>query len=214
MAVIHIVDDGTAGIGELASSLREAGHVVVVAADGDELQKLAVTDPLTGLPNMRRMMEIGTQELLRAQRSAGLLCVLMVDIDHFQALNDERGHSAGDAVIQAVSGTCAQTVRAIDTVGRLHGGGFAVVAPMTDCRGAVELADRLRDRVEARSVPWEGGELRTTVSVGVAQGTPKTRSFDALLIAAEKALRRAKDSGRNRVAATIYTAPDESGPAA
>ena len=221
MAVIHIVDDGTAGIGELAAGLRQAGHVVVVAPEDSqglaalgeslrsELERVAVTDPLTGLANRRRLIDAGEGELLRAQRAQSLLCVLMLDIDHFRRINDTHGHDAGDAVIKAVAQACAQTVRALDTLARLDGGRFAIVAPMTDCKGAVELGERLRERVEATAVERGGTGLRATLSVGVAQGTPKSRNFDTLLIAAEQALRRAKRAGRNRVAATIYAAPEE-----
>src|SRR6185436_17162986 len=177
VTVIHIVDDGTAGVGELATRLRAEGHVVVVATEGTgalgalgderlraELERMAVTDPLTGLANRHRLVDAGEQELLRAQRANSLLCVLMLDIDYFRRINDTHGHAAGDAVIQAVAQTCAQTVRALDTVARLDGGGFAIVAPMTDCKGAVELGERLRERVEANVVAWEGGGLRATLS--------------------------------------------------
>lgn len=197
---------------------RVQNHLALMRAVEDlrianeSLERMAITDSLTGLVNRRRLIEVGTQELQRAQRSpnaAGLLCALMIDIDHFKDVNDRHGHPAGDALIQAIARTCAEEVRAIDTVGRLGGEEFAVVAPMTDCKGAVELAERLRERVQALSVPWEGHELRVTISVGVAQGTAKTRGFDALLSAADQALYRAKNAGRNRVAATIYGATGE-----
>ena len=189
------------------------GNHLALARALEELKRMEVTDSLTGLASRRRLIEVGAQELLRAQRSpnsAGLMCALMIDIDRFKAVNDTHGQPAGDAVIQAIARTCMQTVRAIDTVGRLGGEEFAVVVPMTDCRGGVELAERLRERVEATTTPWNGGQgLKVTVSVGVAQGTAKTRSFDALLSAADQALSRAKSAGRNRVAATIYGAPEE-----
>ena len=197
---------------------RVQNHLALVQAQQDlraaneALQRMAVTDSLTGLVNRRRLIEMGTQELARSQRmpkTQNLICALMIDIDHFKAINDEHGHPAGDAVIQAVARTCAEAVRAIDTVGRLGGEEFAVVLPLTDCKGGVELADRLRQRVEKTPVPWEGREIRVTISVGVAQGTPKTRSFQALLGAAEQALYRAKNAGRNRVAATIYGTAEE-----
>lgn len=198
---------------------RVRNHLALVRAVEDlrlaneSLERMAVTDSLTGLVNRRRLIEVGTQELLRAQRSpnaGGLLCALMIDIDHFKDVNDRHGHPAGDALIQAIARTCAEEVRAIDTVGRLGGEEFAVVAPMTDCKGAVELAERLRERVQGLSVPWNGSDvLRVTISVGVAQGTPRTRGFDALLSAADQALYRAKNAGRNRVAATIYGATEE-----
>ena len=173
-------------------------------AANEALQRVAVTDELTGLANRRRLIDVGTQELARAQRmpkTQNLICALVIDIDRLRAVNDLDGHPAGDAVIQAVARTCAETIRAIDTIGRVGGEEFAIVLPMTDCKGGVELAERLRDRI-AKS-------QKVTISVGVAQGTPKTRGFEALLGAADEALRRAKKAGGNRVAATIYGNAEE-----
>jgi len=198
---------------------RVQNHLALVRANeelraaNEMLQRLAVTDALSGLANRRRFLEVGSQELERARRSGGLLCVLMLDIDHFKAINDTHGHPAGDAVIQAVARTLSDGVRSIDLAGRLGGEEFAVLLPITDCKGAVELADRLRERIASQAIPWENGqELRVTVSVGVAQGTPKTRTFEALLGAADQALYRAKNAGRNRVAATIYGSSQEGAP--
>jgi diguanylate cyclase (GGDEF)-like protein len=173
-------------------------------AANEALQRMAVTDPLTGLANRRRLIDVGRQELARAQRMPkmqSLICALVIDIDGLKAINEKDGHPAGDAMIAAVARACAETIRAIDTIGRLAGEEFAIVVPMTDCKGGVELAERLRGRI-AKS-------LAVTISVGVAQGTPKTRSFEALLGAADEALNRAKKAGGNRVAATIYGNAEE-----
>jgi two-component system cell cycle response regulator len=184
---------------------RVQNHLALVRARLDlrianeALQRIAVTDSLTGLATRRRLIEVGAQELARAQRMPriqSLICALVIDIDNLKAINERDGQPAGDAVIRAVAQTCAQTIRTVDTMGRLAGEEFGIVLPMTDCKGGVELAERLRDRI-ARS-------LAVTVSLGVAQGTPKTRSFEALLGAADEALGRAKKAGGNRVAATIY----------
>jgi len=194
---------------------RVQNHLAMVRAQ-DELRaanealgRMAITDPLTGVANRRRFMEVGIQELARAQRSKDPVCVLMLDIDHFKRVNDSLGHPAGDAVIQAVARTCTDSVRTIDLVGRLGGEEFAVIVPMTACPGAVELAERLRARVEACEIPWEaGGPLRATVSVGVAQATGNTKDFAALVGSADRMLYQAKNAGRNRVAATVYGPQD------
>jgi diguanylate cyclase (GGDEF)-like protein len=195
---------------------RVRNHLALVRANeelrtaNEALARLAVTDPLTGVANRRRFMEVGAQELMRAQRAGnGLVCVLMLDIDHFKAINDTHGHPAGDAVIQAIAAACVQAVRAIDTVGRLGGEEFGILLPQTECTGAVEVAERLREKIESTVVSTEEGALRVTVSIGVAQGTAKTRAFESLLSAADKALYRAKKAGRNRVANTIWGAPEE-----
>ena len=232
MATVLVIADDGANPGALRRSLEQAGHRVVDATGeagldraADELarvseelreatRRLEATDPLTGLASRGRLQEAGAQELARVQRTSGLLCVLVADVDRLEEINEAHGHGAGDAVVGAVAQAVASTVRTVDFAARLDGGSFAVIAPMTDCKGAVELAERLRDRVAASAVAWNGTELPVTLSVGVAQGTPKTRTFDALLIAAEQSLRRAKAAGRNRVAATIYVAPEEAKPGA
>lgn len=234
MATVLIIDDDGADPGALRRSLEEAGHRVVEAAGEEALERTAAelarvcgelreaiealrrmeaTDALTGLANRRQLEETGARELARVQRAAGLLCVLVADIDRLEEINETHGHAAGDVVLATVARALAGTVRAVDFTARLGGGSFAVLAPMTDCKGGVELAERLRDRVATSPVAVEGGELAVTLSVGVAQGTPRTRSFEALLSAAEQSLRRAKAAGRNRVAATIYVAPEEVKPA-
>ena len=154
-----------------------------------------------GVANRRRLLEVGAQEMQRARRSGQGLCVMMLDIDHFKRINDTFGHPAGDAVIQAMSRVCTDTVRTVDTVGRMGGEEFAVVLPETECAGALELADRLRERLEQFAVlRSEGDPIHFTVSIGVAQCVAETPDFAALLGLADQGLYRAKHGGRNRVA--------------
>lgn len=164
-----------------------------------ELRLLATTDALTGIANRRRLIEVGTQELQRAQRSEQAVCVLMLDIDHFKRINDSFGHPAGDAVIQALAGICSESVRSIDLVGRLGGEEFGVLLPMTDSAGALELAERLRARVEAHRIEWDGATIRFSVSIGVAQRCAQAGDFASLIGLADQALYQAKNDGRNRV---------------
>lgn len=168
----------------------------------EELRELATTDALTGVANRRRLMDLGTQELRRAQHSNAPFSVLMLDIDHFKNINDSLGHAAGDAVIRALARVCSESVRTVDTVGRFGGEEFALLLPMTPIAGALKLAERLRATVAAQELEWEGRLVRFTVSIGAAEGGAHSEDFAALLGSADQAMYQAKNSGRNRVAAS------------
>lgn len=136
------------------------------------------------------------------QRSRGAL--LMVDIDHFKRVNDHYGHLAGDHVLRHIVGVLRQRLRASDVLGRYGGEEFMVLLPGTDLHGAAQLAEQLRQAVQAAPCEWQGQRIAFTVSIGVAASadTPAdpSRTSEALLQAADQALYRAKDGGRNRVA--------------
>ena len=136
------------------------------------------------------------------QRSRGAL--LMVDIDHFKRVNDHYGHLAGDHVLRHIVGVLRQRLRASDVLGRYGGEEFMVLLPDTDLHGAAQLAEQLRQAVQAAPCEWQGQRIPFTVSIGVAASadTPAdpSRTSEALLQAADQALYRAKDDGRNRVA--------------
>lgn len=136
------------------------------------------------------------------QRSRGAL--LMVDIDHFKRVNDHYGHLAGDHVLRHMVGVLRQRLRASDVLGRYGGEEFMVLLPGTDLHGAAQLAEHLRQAVQAAPCEWQGQHIPFTVSIGVAASadTPAdpSRTSEALLQAADQALYRAKDDGRNRVA--------------
>lgn len=155
----------------------------------DALQQLALTDSLTMLPNRRHLED----ELLRvtsaASRHGREVCVLLVDVDEFKAVNDTYGHDEGDDVLVEVASSLRARCRLEDVAGRWGGDEFVVICPATDLEGARALAERIRADVEARM----GG--RATVSIGVARVT------GASLVAADDALYGAKASGRNCVAA-------------
>ena len=136
------------------------------------------------------------------QRSRGAL--LLVDIDHFKRVNDHYGHLAGDHVLRHIVGVLRQRLRASDVLGRYGGEEFMVLLPGTDLHGAAQLAEQLRQAVQAAPCEWQGQRIAFTVSIGVAASadTPADPSptSEALLQAADQALYRAKDDGRNRVA--------------
>lgn len=185
----------------LAVSLLALRAYRTALAQREELRKLATTDPLTGVANRRHLTETGEHEMERALRYQGRLALIMVDIDHFKAINDTWGHPTGDRVIQALAAAMTETLRKQDLIGRLGGEEFAAVLPETDADGAAALAERLRLTVEQAVVVTsdDGREVRFTLSAGVAALRPGDTSFEALLGRADQALYAAKGGGRNRV---------------
>ncbi len=125
----------------------------------------------------------------------------MLDIDHFKRVNDTWGHPAGDAVIRSVANACNNGLRITDTVGRLGGEEFAVLLPMTDLAGAIEIAERLRMRVAASPESWEGKPIHFSVSIGVATASEEVSDIATLIARADAALYQAKQGGRNQVVA-------------
>jgi diguanylate cyclase (GGDEF)-like protein len=161
--------------------------------------ELARTDELTGLANRRAFVEQGTAAIDQARRYHRPLSLVMLDIDHFKRINDQFGHAVGDAALQHVAAALRRTARAADTSGRLGGEEFALLLPETGVEAAAVLAERLRRDVAAAAVPANGATLRLTCSFGVAQFGGAAATLDALLGAADAALYRAKEEGRDRV---------------
>jgi diguanylate cyclase (GGDEF)-like protein len=172
------------------------------------LQRLALTDPLTGLANRRALDERLASEWQRAARSQQPLAVLFFDIDHFKLFNDTYGHGAGDEVLALVAERIASgTRRASDMTARYGGEEFAVVLPATPLAGAQTIAEKIRRRVEAANLSHSGSRHgRVTVSVGCASCDPPTGGSGAqLLAAADVLLYKAKSAGRNQVQAKEWT---------
>ncbi|WP_095106094.1 sensor domain-containing diguanylate cyclase [Pseudomonas sp. Irchel 3E20] len=165
-----------------------------------ELAHLAATDSLTGLANRRTLDQALEREWARAQRSGRELSLLMVDIDHFKRLNDQHGHQLGDEALARVAAVVKANIRRPgDLAARYGGEEFAVVLPETDAIGAQRLAENVRAEV-AQLAPMAGEDTSITVSVGVATWHGQAEhSLDTLFYRADKALYRAKYSGRNRV---------------
>ena len=165
------------------------------------LDELARRDALTGLGNRRHLVEHGTDLLAVAQRHGRPLGLLMLDVDHFKQINDRHGHAAGDDVLRFLGATIPLYLRATDVVGRTGGEEFAIVLPETGAAVAAEAAERLCAAIAAVAVPCDAAPhpISITISVGVAGADSQTRSFEALLARADRALYRAKREGRNRV---------------
>jgi diguanylate cyclase (GGDEF)-like protein len=163
----------------------------------------AVTDELTGLSNNRRFRELITKEAARAQRFGHPLSLIMLDIDDFKRVNDTHGHLQGDEVLKMVGSVLDAESRGVDEPARYGGEEFAVALPETDLTGALELAERVRERIAAEEVPRidGSGTLSVTASVGAASMPGAAENAMELIAAADGALYEAKRSGKNRVCA-------------
>jgi diguanylate cyclase (GGDEF)-like protein len=160
-----------------------------------ELERISVTDGLTGLVNRRRLMEALATEVQRAARTEQPCIVLMIDVDHFKQFNDTYGHPAGDAVLTRVAAILRESIRAVDVAGRYGGEEFLLVLTDTTMAGALEVAERIRSKLATEV--FDGG--RITVSVGAAQYPDGGRTAEALIMSADLALYQAKKEGRDRV---------------
>ncbi|MDD3147603.1 MAG: sensor domain-containing diguanylate cyclase [Candidatus Riflebacteria bacterium] len=164
-------------------------------------EKLAFTDPLTELFNHRYFQETLAHEFIRARRYAKPLSLMVIDIDFFKKFNDTHGHLVGDKVLRHVAAIFKSSVREqIDTVARYGGEEFAVILPETHLDGARLFAERIRSKVEQSRVNHEGQELSVTLSIGVSCTlVTQCEKTSDLIEAADIALYRAKDGGRNQV---------------
>ncbi|WP_322001874.1 sensor domain-containing diguanylate cyclase [Marinobacter alexandrii] len=165
-----------------------------------ELAELATRDSLTGLLNRRELSRLLDEELERAKRYQRSLAILWIDFDHFKDVNDTYGHAAGDSVLKAVSKLFLDSVRSVDLVGRFGGEEFVIVLPEMDVNEAHETAERLRTLVSSVPQPLgDGSSVRLTISVGVAVFPNHGLTAAQLRAAADRAMYRAKDRGRNCV---------------
>lgn len=163
------------------------------------LERLAVTDGLTGVFNHRRFQEQLQGELIRSERHKRPLGVLMVDVDFFKKVNDSMGHPAGDELLRRLAAVLSTDLRQTDMIARYGGEEFAVILPETTKSEAMQVAERMRQAVEERintGTPWP---TRVTVSIGVATFPEDGTTGEAVLTAADQAMYVAKRQGRNRV---------------
>lgn len=164
-----------------------------------ELLHLATTDPLTGVANRRRFLELLAQEIKRTKRSGGPSALMMLDLDLFKLVNDNYGHAVGDLVLQRFAALIRQTLRQIDSIGRLGGEEFAVILPDSDLAAALEAGERLRQALEAETIQCDTSKIHITTSIGLTPLHPDDETPDKSLSRADEALYAAKYLGRNRV---------------
>ncbi len=165
----------------------------------EELRFRATHDVLTGISNRAAVMDALRHELSRQVRERRSFGVILVDIDHFQNVNDPYGHLCGDEVLRAVTRRMKECMRPYDTLGRYGGEEFLIVASAADATGTMALAERVRNVVESQPVTTKAGEVRVTASLGVAViAQARVADPEMLLRLADQALYRAKENGRNR----------------
>ena len=162
-----------------------------------QMYRLATTDSLTGIANHRHFIELLGLEMKRALRSKAPCALLMMDIDHFKAVNDTYGHEAGDAVLVQLTAAVRGALRGIDAFGRLGGEEFAAVLPGADAATAMQVAERLRAGIEANPVVTRAGTIRVTISLGITLVNHANDDVDAILRRADNAMYQAKNDGRN-----------------
>jgi diguanylate cyclase (GGDEF)-like protein len=185
-----------------------ASHLAVSLSNArmvHKLETMATTDGLTGLLNKRAILEAGAQKIAAAARFDRKLAVLVVDIDFFKKVNDTHGHDIGDLVIRGLGDILKRQKRTTDLVARFGGEEFVVVCEQTDEKGAMLLAERIREELGKTSFRTPAGVLAVTCSIGVSTFPEAGASWEALFKAADEALYVSKRSGRNRC--TAWRAP-------
>ena len=164
------------------------------------LRHLAVTDELTGLYNRRHFFARGDEDIEHAHRYGRPLSLIMVDVDHFKAVNDRHGHEAGDRVLAILADILSSKLRNVDCLGRIGGEEFALLMPETSAEAAGEVARRLLYQVaETRILMPSGESIGVTLSVGLVTLKAHERSMNQFLRRADAALYEAKRQGRNRI---------------
>lgn len=176
------------------------------------VRSLAEASNRDGLTNVynRRFLETNMEkEFSRIKRYGGTLTFIIIDLDHFKAVNDNHGHLAGDEILKIAAKRLAEGLRTADTLSRYGGEEFAVILPETPVEGAKILAQRLCDDLAASPVIYEGKSIRVSASLGVAEFQADMESYEVMIARADEMLYRSKENGRNQV--TIYYPEKEQG---
>lgn len=183
----------------VAERTRELQHL------SEAMHRLAMHDPLTGLPNRRQATDF--LETHWPERGVDPISCIMIDADNFKQINDQYGHDEGDKVLKGLAAEIKAGFRNDDLVCRLGGDEFLVICPKTQLQAALELAERLLQQIDALTLPVRGGHWRGSLSIGVAAVTPDMNAPIDLLRIADEGLYAAKAAGRDTVRTTQHVSP-------
>jgi len=172
-----------------------------------ELETVAATDSLTGALNRRSLTKAYGREAERCHRQGLKLYVMLVDIDHFKAVNDRYGHAAGDEALRNLVSACGAILRKTDVLARVGGEEFAILAAANTASEAIHLAERIREQVSTIRVTADAETFGFTASIGIAEASVPEETIDQVLPRADAALYEAKRSGRNRVVQDGHSVP-------
>jgi diguanylate cyclase (GGDEF)-like protein len=175
--------------------LRKLGEIVV---EQFELRQVAKQDAMTGALTRSGFFAEMEKEFRRANRYDRPSALVLIDVDHFHAINDRHGHAAGDAVLISIAGACMATMRKSDIFGRVGGEEFALLLPDTEPEDARDAAERIRQVIEGTIVEVPGAEIRATISLGIAPLPAAAEGAGTWFSEADIALYEAKNFGRNR----------------
>jgi two-component system cell cycle response regulator len=179
-----------------------------LTAVNKKFHTMAMTDPLTGLPNRRYAMERLEEMMSESNRFGNTLSCIMIDIDHFKQINDTYGHDCGDMVLKEISGIFKRKSRTSDAISRIGGEEFLVISDRNSLHETVVFAERLRKEIAEHEIALIGQTIRISISLGVAIMTPDTTDGNSLIMLADRALYCAKKNGRNRVEVARMPLPD------
>ena len=165
----------------------------------EEMQKLAVTDSLTGVYNRHYFFPYAENEMERSRRYEKHLSIILMDIDHFKKVNDQFGHQVGDQALKMVVDICLGHLRKVDVMCRFGGEEFIILLPETPKEEAGVAAQRICETIAAAHLKAENGQVSLTVSMGVTELSPEHKDINALIKMADQALYQAKAAGRNQI---------------
>jgi diguanylate cyclase (GGDEF)-like protein len=204
-------DKGFLGVGDLDFILNVTEFISLSISNAllfEKVEKLSITDPLTGLHNRQLMLNVLRREFARCMRYPAPLSLILLDVDHFKKVNDTHGHQKGDEVLVRLAEVLRQVCRGQDVAARYGGEEFVLILPQTPIRGAFQIAERIRNTMAAIPFRCQDREWHVTVSCGIAEFDRKTMKTEEQLVSvADKALYVAKGTGRNK---TVFGNRDDS----
>ncbi|MCV2368933.1 GGDEF domain-containing protein [Roseateles oligotrophus] len=188
------------GVGSLLGAMFLSLHAQLEQSL-QQLKRCSDMDALTGVVNRRAFLNLIEREWALARRYETTCALVLLDVDHFKSVNDSFGHRCGDMLLRQIAEASSETLRQGDVLSRFGGGEFMLFLPHTDPLGALDVAERIRERVEGLDFCWNGQCIPVSVSLGVAALQADHGELDQFVNAAELALQAAKESGRNCVRA-------------